>query len=206
MPLVPAVLTDLASSKKFLFTLVTTLIVLAAGWAGALSKAEVLGVLGVLWPVYLGAQGIADVGQKLADGHVAVREMAGEQQATKDAQLSVMIETMTPTILKVIEGLGPRTPPPPYSGVVAMRALVKGDRVVTLADPTSPGEVLEDCVPYALGDVKVRCRFDDAEVLHHRLDLAYVPPGTVLPTKPTAPGATGATGVPGVPGVPGKKA
>lgn len=70
----PSVLSDLLASKKFVAALALSALLIAASHFGYLSKEDATSFLKVLWPVYLGAQGVADVGDKLAQGHVAVNE------------------------------------------------------------------------------------------------------------------------------------
>lgn len=60
----PTVLRDLASSKKFVFTSVATLAVVAAWRFGVLTKEDVKGFLEILWAVYVGAQGVADLARR----------------------------------------------------------------------------------------------------------------------------------------------
>lgn len=62
----PTVFKDLLSSKKFVFVCLTTVLLIAGGKIGFMSAEEVHAFLKVLWPVYLGAQGLADLGKHAA--------------------------------------------------------------------------------------------------------------------------------------------
>jgi hypothetical protein len=184
----PAVLSDLINSKKFLFTLAVTLSVLVAGHFGALSKVEVLSLLGVLWPVYLGAQGVADVGQKIANGHVVRGEILAKNDAVRYENVTSLVSGLMPAIMRALETQGgaltaASSEPEP------LRALPKGSPVISLKfGPTEPGEVLEDVPELAMADAAkktVSCQFKGDKTLCERLDLVLIPPGTVLPSSET---------------------
>ena len=186
----PLVLTDLLASKKFLFTILVTFAVLLAGWQGAMTKAEVLSVLGILWPVYLGAQGVADVGGKIAQGRVEQEIILREHETNKNASVFEMLNTHLPAVLEAMKPASFGGPlPPPAAVFSSLRPLKKGDPVVSLKiGPSVLGEVLEDVpemtVEVAHGKespVLVGCRFDGKEGKYERLDLAYVPAGVDLP-------------------------
>jgi len=59
----PTVVQDLISSKKFIFVLVATLLLLIATHFGVISKEDAATFLKILWPTYIGAQGLADFGK-----------------------------------------------------------------------------------------------------------------------------------------------
>jgi hypothetical protein len=188
----PLVLSDLLASKKFLFTLAVTLAVLVAGHLSLLSKPEILALLGILWPVYLGAQGVADVGAKIVTGRVAQEQLFGQRDVARTESINNAINAFMPAFLKAMDRsgtVGGPIPSPPF-----FRALSKGDRVLSLTlGPDQPGEVLEDVPSLEYSDMPrlVRCRFGGKEAEHERLDLALVPTETVLPL-PTTPAARAA--------------
>jgi hypothetical protein len=62
----PTVLKDMLASKKFIFTLVATVLLILAGKTGMLPMEKVQSFLELLWPTYLGAQGLADLGKHAA--------------------------------------------------------------------------------------------------------------------------------------------
>ena len=62
----PKVLKDMLASKKFIFTIAATVLLIIAGKLGALPMEKVQSFLEILWPVYLGAQGLADLGKHAA--------------------------------------------------------------------------------------------------------------------------------------------
>ncbi len=177
----PLVLQDLVQSKKFIFVLLVTFAVLAAGTYGAMTKPEVLAVLGVLWPVYLGAQGVADIGAKIADGRVQQETMASERVAN----LLPLIQQFFPLMLEKM------TPPaPPTVGYPRiLKALAKGDRVRQIAaigTTDTEGEVLIDYPEVSTDDIlmaPVRCRFGGVEGDHLRVSL-------YRPTKLPVPSST----------------
>ncbi len=75
----PLVIKDLLSSKKFIFTMVATVLLILAGKLGALPMEKVQSFLEILWPVYLGAQGLADMGK-----HAALIKHKAEQTKSQD--------------------------------------------------------------------------------------------------------------------------
>ncbi len=187
----PSVLTELIGSKKFLITLLLTVVVLIAGYEGVLSKPEVMTTLGVLWPVYLGAQGVADVGAHIADGKVAVEEMYHARQTAKDASLMEILKVGLPLFLEKLPGIVSPLSPLHSSGL--LRALAKGDRVVSVVlGPSVSGVCLEDVaeVDPKGPTILVRCSFGGGPAQDYdRMDLVFVPPGVVLPEDPARPAA-----------------
>lgn len=185
----PPVLNDLLASKKFIFTLAVTLLVLVAGHFGALTKPEVMAVLGVLWPVYLGAQGVADVGQKLADGRVVQQEMIGEHEAARSKSVNDVMAIGLPILAQMMSqsyGKGSASVGAP----TVMRALPKGCRVISLQQgPGKPYECMDDVPEMGFGEsvtFVVHLRADGVDSTALRADLVFVPPGTTLPEEPKA--------------------
>ena len=101
----PPVLKDLASSKKFVFVLFISVMVGVLAYLGVLTKPETLGLLGVLWPVYLGSQGLTDVSQKLADAHVFVQTERQALISQDKVALHTMINTLLPDVLKAMNSM-----------------------------------------------------------------------------------------------------
>lgn len=62
----PSVLQDLLRSKKFVFVLLATTLLMLAAKFDLLPKEDVTTFLRILWPTYLGAQGLADLGKSAA--------------------------------------------------------------------------------------------------------------------------------------------
>lgn len=90
----PTVITDMLSSKKFLFSIGATILTLAAWKLGAFTHDEVKLILAILWPTYLASQGLADFGKHAAAETSAsesvvvnadVQELIGEIEDKRDA-------------------------------------------------------------------------------------------------------------------------
>jgi hypothetical protein len=178
----PPVLTDLAASKKFVFVLFVSILVGVLAYLGVLTKPETLGLLGVLWPVYLGSQGLSDVSQKLADAHVLVQ---GERQALISQDkiaLHTMINSLLPDVLKAMQRTSFAREP-----VTLGLALTKGTRVVCIPlGPDEVGVVSEDQKP---GTMTVQAVFkgDPEEgAVYDRACLIVVPDDYVGPTETAA--------------------
>jgi len=111
------ILTSFATSKKFLFTLVITVGVFVAGHYGWLTKEEAEGFLKVLWPTYLAAQGIADIGAKIAAGNMANAKTYSEADAKlvdqKQAAIGNVVETFTKAYTEAMKGKVTTEPAPP---------------------------------------------------------------------------------------------
>lgn len=141
----PPVITDLAQSKKFIFVLCISILIVVSAFFHVVTKTEALSLLGVLWPVYLGAQGIADVSQKLADAHERVQDQRQTLISEDKVQLMDTVKTMFPALL---EGLMSVSKPGFMyaSGPIEVPTLFKkGQRVIHLGlGPDDIGVVRED--------------------------------------------------------------
>lgn len=103
----PAIIKDLFNSKKFLFTLLLTAALLAGTGFGLLPKEDALRILVVLWPVYLGAQGIADIGDKLARAKLEIEEAwAANDKETQERknEASKLLMDMIPGLVQGLAG------------------------------------------------------------------------------------------------------
>ena len=169
----PPVISNLLASKKFIFVLVISVLAGLGERFGLLTKSETMGLLGVLWPVYLGAQGFGDIGQKLADAHILVqtrRDQSISEDAIKDREYrSSLVTNLMPGVLATFEKMVPqphayRVPLSPNQALV----LLKGAKVLHLDyGPDEIGEVLEDqTVPLRTPDdlVNVRVKFPSAHL------------------------------------------
>jgi hypothetical protein len=185
----PPVLNDLMASKKFLFVFVISALVLIAAKFGVLTKPETLGLLGVLWPVYLGAQGFSDVGQKIADAHVFVQTERQALISQDKVALHGMITTMMPEVLKVMQQSMPaaRSPIPGFSFEPAAAILRKNQRVVWIPlGPDEIGVILED---QKLGTMTVQAMFKgdpEGGKVYDRADLIPVTDDYIGPTATAA--------------------
>lgn len=84
----PTVITDLLQSKKFVFTLVVTALLLVASKLGAITNEEMQTFFKYLWPAYLGAQGLADLGKGAAKAKAAASNVAAITSATSASTLA----------------------------------------------------------------------------------------------------------------------
>jgi hypothetical protein len=88
----PDVFNDLLASKKFTFTLLTSVLAVLAWKMGWTEAHETKLLLTTLWPVYLASQGVADVGDKLAKGRVIESAAHEATQKEKNAEMRTLIE------------------------------------------------------------------------------------------------------------------
>jgi hypothetical protein len=178
----PAVIPDLFTSKKFVFVLVVSVLAGVASYFGVMTKAEALGLLGVLWPVYLGSQGLADVGQKLADAHVIVQTERQDAITQDKAGVNAMVNALLPSLVQYLQSTTP-------SGVkVVSVPLKKGARVVAIhTGPDEIGVVLEDQAPDT-ATVRALFKGDPVETgsVYDRLDLVAVGDDYVGPSATAA--------------------
>ena len=184
----PPVLKDLASSKKFVFVLFISVMVGVLAYLGVLTKPETLGLLGVLWPVYLGSQGLTDVSQKLADAHVFVQTERQALISQDKVALHTMINTLLPDVLKAMNSM--QSPSFSRERVTLGLPLTKGTRVVCIPlGPDEVGAVSEDQKP---GTMTVQAVFkgDPEEgAVYDRACLIVVPEDYVGPTETAAKAA-----------------
>jgi hypothetical protein len=195
----PFVVTDLLQSKKFVSVLGVSVLALVAAWLGVLTKAEVLTLLGVLWPVYLGAQGLSDVGAKLGSAHEVV-QAERQQGITLDQERWQGIVT---AFLAALPSLLPSLGGPAVGSSVSPAPLKKGDKVLhLLVGPDDVGVVLED-QPTAsvqkldsISGMKVRVAFSSGKKkdgdLFDRLDLIKVSDDYVGPSAEKSKGSSAA--------------
>jgi len=97
----PQVFKDLVLSKKFVFVLMTTFALIVAAHFDALPKEDVVTLLKILWPVYIGAQGIADIGENLAAGKVAAEEVFAEVSTKKSEAVNAFASQFFPMLLEM---------------------------------------------------------------------------------------------------------
>jgi len=110
-------LKEFTTSKKFLFVLVGTLFVLVGAHYGWMTKEEAESFLKVLWPTYLAAQGIADIGAKIAAANLSNAKTYSEADAKlvdqKQAAIGNVVETFTKAFIEATKKSAATEPAPP---------------------------------------------------------------------------------------------
>lgn len=194
----PPVIIDLVNSKKFIVALVVTIAVFIAAYTGAMDKAQVLTVLGTVWPVYLASQGLGDIGEKLGGALVQKEETISADRAAQRTHMAQTLQGMAPVFSEIMgKAVGGFVPGNAFVGTNSwqrtLAALKKGEEVILLEKgPVHLATVLEDvaeCSVDAGEKVIVQCSFKGASgeiqlIKCNRLDICKVPPGSVLPKDP----------------------
>jgi hypothetical protein len=99
----PFVVTDLVQSKKFVFTALVSAVLGVLAYFSILPKDQVVTILTILWPTYLGAQGVADISAKLAAGRVEQEEMHQARMTARDTKLQDILQGAIPAFMQVMQ-------------------------------------------------------------------------------------------------------
>lgn len=99
----PEVIKNMLSSKKFVFVLLVSVIAVVSAHYGVITKPETIAILTLLWPMYLGSQGVADIGDKIGQWKAKTAEIRKAADTEHNNAKASMIQAMIPVIMEALK-------------------------------------------------------------------------------------------------------